>query len=112
MELLKVCVYVRHTQTTTHMHTTHHTPIEPGDYTTLTTTLTFAPGETGQPVPVSTIDDSDVENAETFGAVLSNPANAELGVDTATVQIDDNDGTNRYCCVVLGIGNRSFIYKT
>ena len=70
-----------------------HFPIAPGDYTTVITTVVFPAGETEQIVQVPTNDDSISELLETFGASLSNPSpNAIIGVDTATVNITDNDG--------------------
>ena len=42
-------------------------------------------------VLVDTIDDDVVEGTETFTVVLSNPSGVDIGTDTATVTIIDND---------------------
>ncbi|HFC11370.1 MAG TPA: hypothetical protein ENJ56_00900, partial [Anaerolineae bacterium] len=59
-----------------------------GDYTATAGTLTFAPGETTHTISVPTIDDSAIEDNETFEIVLSNLNGAaaldELGEVTAT----------------------------
>ena len=56
----------------------------PGDYSALSGTLTFAPGQTNAsfqaPLAADTLDEAD----ETFGITLSNPTNAALGVRSAT----------------------------
>jgi hypothetical protein len=64
------------------------------DYTTTSGTLTFTSTQTSQTVNVPTIDDSIVENAETFSMALSSPTGGStLGTpSSATATINDNDG--------------------
>lgn len=54
-------------------------------------TLTFSPGETQKTISIATIDDSDDEDTETFGLVLSDPVGATIATAAATGTIDDND---------------------
>lgn len=56
-------------------------------------TLTFAPGETTQTIPITVVDDARDELAtETVVLTLSNPGNATLAVPSAhTLSITDND---------------------
>lgn len=68
------------------------TAVSAADYTAVSETLTFAPGETSQTVTVSIVDDLVEEGSETLTAMLSNPVNAALGTpDVATLTILDND---------------------
>lgn len=59
------------------------------DYSPVTTTLTFIPGQTQMmTVPVDTIGDAISEGMENFLGVLSNPSRgARIGEGTATVII-------------------------
>ena len=74
--------------------TTDGTAIAPGDYTTASNTLTFTSVQTSQTVSVTTINDTAVESAETFGMSLSSPTGgATLGTpSSAAATINDNDG--------------------
>jgi Calx-beta domain/K319L-like, PKD domain len=47
--------------------------VAPGDYTSSSGTLAFAPGETSKTVTVQTIDDTVIEGTETFDVNLSSP---------------------------------------
>ena len=74
---------------------TNGTISAPGDYTTVTMTVTFPPGTTEQTVNVPTIDDSDAESPESFTAMLSNPSPSEVVVinqPLATINVADNEG--------------------
>jgi hypothetical protein len=65
------------------------------DYTAPTTgVVNFADGQSLANIPITIIDDSIVENAETIDLSLSNPTNgSSLGTQTTTeVTIHDNDG--------------------
>ena len=66
---------------------------QPGDYTSVSGTLTFAAGDTAKTVTVATVDDAVDEADETFTVKLSAPVNATLASDgtTATGTINDND---------------------
>ena len=61
------------------------------DYSAMSGTLTFAPGETSITLAVATTEDRDVEPAETFQLNLFNPTNATLAglLGTGTVTDDD-----------------------
>ena len=54
------------------------------DYTAVSGTLTFAPGETEKTVRVAIIDDAVLDSGETFTLVLSNPSGVALGDAQAT----------------------------
>ncbi|MGI9212832.1 MAG: Ig-like domain-containing protein, partial [Methylococcaceae bacterium] len=63
------------------------------DYTAVSGTLSFAPGETSKTVSIPVLGDTTVENNETFQVQLSNAANALLSTtnSTATVTITNDD---------------------
>ena len=61
------------------------------DYTAVSGTLTFAPGETSQTVVVDLLDDAVDEPPETFTLTLSNAAGATIERAVATGTIEDND---------------------
>jgi len=62
------------------------------DYTTISDTLAFDPGQTSQTFSVPITDDTLDETNETVNLTLSNPGNAALGVPAgATLTIVDND---------------------
>ncbi|MGH3372530.1 MAG: Calx-beta domain-containing protein, partial [Nocardioidaceae bacterium] len=62
------------------------------DYTAVTQTVTFAPGETSKTVGVRILGDRTNEPNETFTVTLSNAAGATIGTGTATVTIVNDDG--------------------
>ncbi|BCY14071.1 Calx-beta domain-containing protein [Actinoplanes sp. L3-i22] len=66
------------------------------DFTAATGTLTFAPGDTSEDVPVAIIDDAVYELSETFDVGLANASNAS-GIDPAgtTVTITDDDSAHK-----------------
>lgn len=68
------------------------TAVAPGDYTAKSGTLTFTSVQTSQTISVTTIDDTNVESAETFTMSLSNATGgASIGTASATATINDND---------------------
>jgi hypothetical protein len=69
------------------------TALAGSDYTSNSGTLTFAPGQTSQPVTVQTIDDAVCEQPETFSVNLSNPTGdaATILDGTGAGLITDND---------------------
>src|SRR5664279_930606 len=72
---------------TVHYATSNATATSGADYTAATGTLTFAPGQTAQNIPIKITNDTtaeNAENAETFTVTLSAPTNASLGDPTAT----------------------------
>ena len=62
------------------------------DYTMVTQTVTFNPGDPSQTVTVETLTDTIAEDPEQFTAVISNPSmGGNIGsADTATVTINDD----------------------
>jgi Calx-beta domain len=68
---------------------------EPSDYTSTSGTANFAPGEFSKEIDVPIIDDSAVENSETFDLTLSNISGAvfpnSAASVTSTTTIVDND---------------------
>lgn len=65
--------------------------VAPGDYTPVSGTLTFTPGQTTKSVSVPVVGDATFEPAETFSLTLSNAANASVddGQGVGTIQNDD-----------------------
>jgi hypothetical protein len=61
------------------------------DFTAVTGTLTFAPGETTKVVAVPIIGDTLHEFDETLTLNLSNPVNARMSDAAATIRITNND---------------------
>jgi hypothetical protein len=59
----------------------------------VTTTLTFAAGQTRVSVPVDTIDDQRAELQEAFRALLFSPSDSLVigALDTATVTVTDDE---------------------
>jgi hypothetical protein len=68
----------------------------PGDYTPVSGTLTFDPGETSKSVAVPVVGDQVAENAEKLSVKLSAPVGATLGDATAFVNILDDDAPITY----------------
>lgn len=64
------------------------------DYTAVSSTLTFAPGETSRTITVPILNDNVYEGAETFTINLSSPVNATIadGLGLGTIK-DDGTGT-------------------
>ena len=71
-------------QVTVQVATTDGTATTGDDFTAVSETLTFAPGETTETVSVPTIVDTAEEMAETFTVTLSNPEYATISDATAT----------------------------
>ena len=74
--------------------TSDGTATAPGDYTSATGTVTFAPGDISETVIVQTIDDADFAEAdtETFNVTLSTvTGNATIADGTGVGSITDND---------------------
>lgn len=73
---------------------TNLTAIAGQDYTALSGTLTFAPGETSKNISFTILDDAVAEGPEQFTITLSSPSNAALGTPaTFTVTIRANSET-------------------
>jgi len=61
------------------------------DYTSLSGTLTFTPGETSKTITVPILNDSIYEATETADITLSNPSGAALGTALASINIGSDD---------------------
>lgn len=72
--------------------TSEGTAKEGSDYAGRRGTLTFAPGEKTKKVPVSVIDDTDSEPAETFSVGLGNPVNATVTKASGIATVEASDG--------------------
>ena len=69
------------------------TALQPGDYTTTSARVTFAPGVVSQRFIVPITDDSIAEPDESFTVLLSAPINGEIADDTGIGTITDHDGS-------------------
>jgi len=63
------------------------------DFTPVSGTLIFMPGETTKLLKVSIIGDTQVENDEYFGLLLSSTLNAKINTKEASCTIIDNDSS-------------------
>jgi hypothetical protein len=73
--------------------TSDDTALQGSDYTPVSDTLTFSPGDIFQTFSVPITDDSMDEPVEAISLTLTNPVNASLGTpSTSTLEIVDNDG--------------------
>ncbi|QQZ29892.1 DUF4214 domain-containing protein [Thiothrix subterranea] len=75
------------------VQTADGTATSPADYTGVGTSIAFAAGELSKTVSIATIDDADVEAAETFTVAITSPTigTVDAAAGTATVTITDND---------------------
>ena len=71
--------------------TSDGTALAPDDFADVAGTLVFAPGATVASFDVPIVDDLDLEFAETFSVVLSNPVEATIGSGSGIVTIDDDE---------------------
>jgi hypothetical protein len=68
------------------------TAFAPNDYTAISGTLNFVPGQTEQNFFVTIVEDNvDDPDSEIVQLELTGPTNATLGSDQATLTINDND---------------------
>lgn len=78
------------TQPVTVQYSTSNVSASSGsDYSPISGTLTFAPGETSKTLAVAVLADSLAESLETFRVMLTNPSNATIGTSTGTGTITD-----------------------
>jgi large repetitive protein len=63
----------------------------PADYTAITGTVTFAPGETARNVDIPITADNEHEHDETFTLVLGNPVHVTISDGAATCRILNDD---------------------
>ena len=71
--------------------TANGTAAAPGDYASVSGTLSFAPGVTTRTIAVQVAGDTTVESAETFTVALSAPTNATIADGSGTGTIVDDD---------------------
>ena len=81
------------------------TATAPGDYTHVSGTVTFAPGERRKTVQVETRQDDLHECSESFTVALSNPQGARLSRDEATGTINDDD--DEPACFIAEVSGES-----
>ncbi len=74
------------------------------DYTAQSGALSFTPGQTSQTIKVPIINDTVVEQKESFLLNLFSPTNAVIGNSNAVATIVDNDGPSG--TPVMSIGDR------
>ena len=86
--------------------TSNGTATAGSDYTAVSDTLTFTPGQTSKTVSVTLASDTVDEDDETFTFTLSNPDNATFSDSAATVTIEDNP-TLTVADVTVGEGGGS-----
>jgi hypothetical protein len=67
---------------TVNYHTLSQTAVAGSDFTAAAGTLTFAPGQTSQQIPITINGDTQVEPNQHFAVQLTNPSNATLGTPT------------------------------
>ena len=83
---------------TVHYATANGTATAPSDYTAVSGTVTFIPGNTSVLVVIPIVGDTVVEPNETFAVTLTAPVNATLGAitrHTYTIANDDGFGSIR-----------------
>lgn len=83
---------------TVHYTTANGTAVAPGDYTSTSGTVTFAPGDTSEDVVVQVRGDTIDEPNETFTVNLSQPANAAIADGTGVGTIIDDDRNGAFSC--------------
>lgn len=76
---------------TVQYNTANGTATGGSDYVATSGTLTFAPGQTSQPISILVQGDTTFEPTETFNVNLSNPTNATLGDDQGVGTILDDE---------------------
>jgi sugar lactone lactonase YvrE len=93
------------TPVTVNYATASGTALAGSDFTAVSGTVTFAPGQTSQTILVNTIDNSALEPVETFVVNLSNPSGATIADGQAVGTILDNDGVPNPSGPTISIGN-------
>ena len=94
------------------------TAVAGDDYTSVTGTVTFAPGETSKTVSVRVLDDAVEDAGETFALVLGNPqgAHAYLARTRAAATVNNDDTataplTASFADVPAGHGGDAFTFE-
>ena len=78
------------------LQTSDGSAAEPGDYSSMSTLVSFGDGDSSDKIVIITIaDDSDTEGPESFNVIMSNPTGgAVVAGGSAVVFITDNDPVN------------------
>jgi hypothetical protein len=76
--------------------TSNGSATQPGDYSAVNGTLTFAPGQTTRTIIVPVNGDTIPEPSETFFVNLNNPTNADIADDQGQGTIVDNDASGNF----------------
>ena len=88
--------------------TANNTAVAPGDYQTISGTLTFTPGQTSQTIDVLVNGDTTNEAVcETFFVNLDTPVNAGISDPQGIGSITDNDGTKLVISQIYGGGGNA-----
>jgi hypothetical protein len=87
--------------------TANGTAVAGSDYTSASSTLSFAPGETSRTVTVSVIGDRVDEQDETFTVNLSAPVNGTIQDGTGVGTIVDDDGSGGGTTPTISISDAS-----
>ena len=72
--------------------TENNTAVSGSDFTTISGTIQFLPGELSKSISIPIVDDTDVEAQENFYINLFEPTNAAIIKSQIIVYINDNDG--------------------
>lgn len=85
--------------------TANGTATEPSDYTAVSGTLTFSPGQTTRTIVVPVNGDTEPEATETFFVSLTNATNAAIvdGQGIGTITADDPGGTLQFAAATFTI---------
>ncbi len=99
---------------TVHYQTADGTAVAGEDYTATSGTLTFDPGETSKPIPVTILPDTVQESTEQFYLNLDSPGNALIadGQGVGTIPNDDAAPTFAIDDVTQAEGNSSMTLFT
>ena len=99
------------TTVTVTYNTANGTAAAGNDYTPVSGTLTFAPGETSKTVPVPIVNDSVAEPTETFTLNLSNASGATITDSQGVGTIRDDDTTKFYVVNDASSGDQTYRYS-
>lgn len=84
--------------------------VAPGDFTSVSGTITFAPGQTIAQVIVPIVDPVDGEPEEKFTLALSSPVNATLANASGTCTIPEKNPTEFPVVSVNDVSGRTIVY--
>ncbi|MCB8947377.1 MAG: CSLREA domain-containing protein [Ardenticatenaceae bacterium] len=84
-----------------HYATVDGSALDGVDYTAVSGTLNFTPGQTSHTIPVTILNDIWFEETKTFSMMLDSPVNATLDVSEGTGTILDNDPRRVFLPVVV-----------